>query len=103
MVDASLGEILVTAEKLKWTIDHVHGHISPEMAPEVFALPVILETGEISAQTGQLHQVLHGLIHVLVDHNMLAQDVGNVLSLQKASGREATTTIFPNGGPKVDL
>lgn len=30
MVDVSLGEILVTAEKLKWTIDHGEEALKPE-------------------------------------------------------------------------
>ncbi|KAF2792407.1 aldehyde dehydrogenase-like protein [Melanomma pulvis-pyrius CBS 109.77] len=33
MVDASLGEILVTAEKLKWTIDHGEEALRPERRP----------------------------------------------------------------------
>ncbi|KAF2872896.1 aldehyde dehydrogenase-like protein [Massariosphaeria phaeospora] len=33
MVDASLGEILVTAEKLKWTIDHGEQALKPERRP----------------------------------------------------------------------
>jgi acyl-CoA reductase-like NAD-dependent aldehyde dehydrogenase len=33
MVDASLGEILVTAEKLKWTIDHGEAALKPEKRP----------------------------------------------------------------------
>ena len=33
MVDASLGEILVTAEKLKWVIDHGEESLKPERRP----------------------------------------------------------------------
>ena len=33
MVDASFGEILVTAEKLKWTIDHGEEALKPEKRP----------------------------------------------------------------------
>lgn len=33
MVDAVLGEILVTTEKLKWTIDHGEAALKPERRP----------------------------------------------------------------------
>jgi acyl-CoA reductase-like NAD-dependent aldehyde dehydrogenase len=38
MVDASLGEILVTAEKLKWTIDHGEDALRPERRPTNFLM-----------------------------------------------------------------
>lgn len=38
MVDASLGEILVTAEKLKWTIDHGEESLRPERRPTNFLM-----------------------------------------------------------------
>lgn len=38
MVDASLGEILVTAEKLKWTIDHGEKSLKPESRPTNFLM-----------------------------------------------------------------
>ncbi|KAF2268154.1 ALDH-like protein [Lojkania enalia] len=38
MVDASLGEILVTAEKLKWTIDHGEEALKPERRPTSFLM-----------------------------------------------------------------
>ncbi|ORX93281.1 Aldehyde/histidinol dehydrogenase, partial [Clohesyomyces aquaticus] len=38
MVDASLGEILVTAEKLKWTIDHGEEALKPERRPTNFLM-----------------------------------------------------------------
>jgi acyl-CoA reductase-like NAD-dependent aldehyde dehydrogenase len=38
MVDASLGEILVTAEKLKWTIDHGEDSLRPESRPTNFLM-----------------------------------------------------------------
>ncbi|KAF2464915.1 ALDH-like protein [Lindgomyces ingoldianus] len=38
MVDASLGEILVTAEKLKWTIDHGEASLKPERRPTNFLM-----------------------------------------------------------------
>ncbi|KAF2017347.1 Aldedh-domain-containing protein [Aaosphaeria arxii CBS 175.79] len=38
MVDASLGEILVTAEKLKWTIDHGEDSLKPESRPTNFLM-----------------------------------------------------------------
>lgn len=38
MVDASLGEILVTAEKLKWTINHGEEALKPERRPTNFLM-----------------------------------------------------------------
>jgi acyl-CoA reductase-like NAD-dependent aldehyde dehydrogenase len=38
MVDASLGEILVTAEKLKWTIAHGEKALRPERRPTNFLM-----------------------------------------------------------------
>ncbi|KAH7116714.1 Aldehyde/histidinol dehydrogenase [Dendryphion nanum] len=38
MVDASLGEILVTAEKLKWTINHGEKSLKPESRPTNFLM-----------------------------------------------------------------
>lgn len=37
-VDAALGEILVTAEKLKWTIDHGEAALKPESRPTSFLM-----------------------------------------------------------------
>ncbi|KAF5016326.1 hypothetical protein F66182_12024, partial [Fusarium sp. NRRL 66182] len=37
-VDASFGEILVTAEKLKWTIDHGEKALTPERRPTNFLM-----------------------------------------------------------------
>jgi len=37
-VDASFGEILVTAEKLKWTIDHGEKALQPERRPTNFLM-----------------------------------------------------------------
>ncbi len=38
MIDASLGEILVTVEKLKWTIDHGEKALKPERRPTNFLM-----------------------------------------------------------------
>ncbi|KAF2740950.1 aldehyde dehydrogenase-like protein [Polyplosphaeria fusca] len=38
MVDAALGEILVTAEKLQWTIDHGEASLKPEKRPTNFLM-----------------------------------------------------------------
>jgi acyl-CoA reductase-like NAD-dependent aldehyde dehydrogenase len=38
MVDASLGEILVTVEKLQWTIDHGEESLRPERRPTNFLM-----------------------------------------------------------------
>ncbi|KAF2116810.1 Aldehyde/histidinol dehydrogenase [Lophiotrema nucula] len=38
MVDAALGEILVTAEKLQWTIDHGEDALEPESRPTSFLM-----------------------------------------------------------------
>ena len=38
MVDASLGEILVTVEKLKWTIQHGETALKPERRPTSFLM-----------------------------------------------------------------
>ncbi|KAF2708341.1 aldehyde dehydrogenase [Pleomassaria siparia CBS 279.74] len=45
MVDASLGEILVTAEKLKWTIDHGEAALKPEKRPTNFLM--MYKTNEV--------------------------------------------------------
>ena len=37
-IDASFGEILVTAEKLKWTIDHGEEALKPERRPTNFLM-----------------------------------------------------------------
>ena len=37
-IDASLGEILVTVEKLKWTIQHGESSLKPEKRPTNFLL-----------------------------------------------------------------
>ena len=38
MIDASLGEILVTVEKLKWTIQHGQKALRPERRPQNFLM-----------------------------------------------------------------
>ena len=38
MIDASLGEILVTVEKLKWTIQHGENALQPERRPTNFLM-----------------------------------------------------------------
>jgi acyl-CoA reductase-like NAD-dependent aldehyde dehydrogenase len=38
MVDAALGEILVTAEKLQWMIDHGEAALRPERRPTNFLM-----------------------------------------------------------------
>ncbi len=38
MIDAILGEILVTVEKLKWTIDHGEKALKPERRPRNFLM-----------------------------------------------------------------
>ena len=38
MIDASLGEILVTVEKLKWTIMHGESSLRPEKRPTNFLM-----------------------------------------------------------------
>jgi acyl-CoA reductase-like NAD-dependent aldehyde dehydrogenase len=38
MIDASLGEILVTVEKLKWAIEHGEKALKPERRPRNFLM-----------------------------------------------------------------
>ncbi|KAF2190439.1 aldehyde dehydrogenase [Zopfia rhizophila CBS 207.26] len=71
MVDASLGEVLVTAEKLKWTIEHGEGALRSEKRPTNFLMmyksnEVIYEPLGVVAACVSWNYPFHNLISPII-------------------------------------
>ncbi|KAF2272952.1 Aldedh-domain-containing protein [Westerdykella ornata] len=95
MVDASLGEILVTAEKLKWTIDHGEDALRPERRPTNFLMmykknEVIWEPLGVVAACVSWNYPFHNLISPIIASIF----AGNAIIVKGSEATAWSSTYF---------
>ncbi|KAF1997864.1 aldehyde dehydrogenase [Amniculicola lignicola CBS 123094] len=95
MVDASLGEILVTAEKLKWTIDHGEASLKPESRATNFLMmykknEVIWQPLGVVAALVSWNYPFHNLVNPIIS----AIFAGNAIIVKGSEATAWSSTYF---------
>ncbi|KAF2203877.1 ALDH-like protein, partial [Delitschia confertaspora ATCC 74209] len=102
MVDASLGEILVTAEKLKWTIKHGEKALKPEKRPTSFLMmyksnEVIWEPLGVVAACVSWNYPFHNLISPIIASIF----AGNAIIVKGSEATAWSSTFFTSIATKA--